>query len=395
MSERERARLLDAFDSNWIAPFGPALDEFEQRLTTLTDRPAALATNSGTAALHLALRCVGVVRGDTVIVPTVTFVATANAVRYQGAVPYFVDVDPRTSNLDAALLEPLIDRLSRAGRRPAAVLSVDCYGSCADHSTIASICERHGIPYVVDAAESIGASHRGHPSGSFGDLAVFSFNGNKLVTTGGGGALLGSERHIERARHLATQARNPGRHFDHDDIGYAYRLSNLSAAVGNGQLDRLDELVAATRAVHARYVDGFADVDGVRVQPIDADGRGNGWLSVIHLDPQRHRTPDEIAEMLDGHDIEARPTWRPMHRQPVHAHSEFSSTGVADRLATTGLCLPSGSSLSESDQDRVIDLVTRSMVAPLGRRRERAGHVAVPAPPPIPAAFAPNNRVAS
>ncbi len=384
MTIAERDALLHAFDSNWIAPFGPALDEFESRLADVSGRPAALATVSGTAALHLALRVLGVVRGDTVIVPTVTFVATANAVRYVGAVPYFVDVEPHTSNLDPTLLESVLDRLARSGRRPAAVLSVDCYGACADHSRLRAICERHGVPYVVDAAESIGATHRGLPSGSFGDLAVFSFNGNKLVTTGGGGALVGSEHFIDRARHLATQARRPGLAYEHDEVGHAYRLSNLSASIGVAQLARLPALIDATRAVHARYCDGLADVAGLRVQPTDIDGRGNAWLTVIHLDDD-HPSPLRVAQtLLDDDDIECRPTWRPMHYQPVYDGYEFASTGIADDLFRTGLCLPSGSALSLDDQDRVIRAIRRELqVAAKSPPRPSSSTVAMPPPVPL------------
>jgi dTDP-4-amino-4,6-dideoxygalactose transaminase len=363
MSDAERVALLDAFDSNWIAPIGPALDEFEARLAELAETEAALALTSGTAGLHLGLRVLGVVRGDTVIVPSMTFVATANAVRYVGAVPYFIDSEPTTGNLDPEILAEAIESLSAAGRRPAAVLTVDLYGTCADYDPIHDVCSQYDIPILEDAAEAIGANYRGRPAGSLGDLAVFSFNGNKMITTGGGGALVGPKAFIDRARHLATQARNEALHYEHSELGYAYRLSNVLAAIGNAQLSRLDEMTARCREIHADYVEALADIDGLHVLPQSGYGRGNGWLTVVQLDPGVHPTPHELCRRLAEDNIEARPAWKPMHLQPLYQASEMAGGAVCEQLYRTGICLPSGSSMTTDDQARVISALRTALLA--------------------------------
>jgi dTDP-4-amino-4,6-dideoxygalactose transaminase len=361
MTMRERRALVGAFDSNWIAPAGPALDEFEARLRSVAETEAAVAVSSGTAALHLALRVLGIEPGDIVMVPTVTFVASANAVRYVGAVPHFIDCDPRTGNIDPEQLRRAIDELDSMGRRPAAVMTVDLYGACANYSEIISLCSQHDIPIIEDAAEAIGASHIGRAAGSFGSLAAFSFNGNKLVTTGGGGALVGPAELIERARFLASQAREPVRHFEHNEIGYAYRLSNLSAALGCAQLERLDNMVEQTRSVHRRYVDELSAIEGLRIINQDGDGRGNGWLTVAMIDTKCHPSPHQICETLARDNIEARPAWKPMHLQPLYASNRVTGGAAAEQHFRDGLCLPSGSNLTESDQSRVIESVRRAL----------------------------------
>ncbi len=355
MSVRERRRLLGAFDSNWIAPAGPELDEFESRLRSIADTEASVATTSGTAALHLALLVLDVGAGDVVLVPSVTFVATANVVRYVGAEPHFVDCDPRTGNLDPGELECAIETLASVGKLPAAVITVDLYGACANYRAIERTCGRFGIPIVEDAAEAIGATHAGRPAGSFGTLAAFSFNGNKLVTTGGGGALVGPSELVERARFLASQARESAVHFEHGEIGFAYRLSNLSAALGSAQLERLDLLVARTRAVHRRYVDRLSHLDGVEIMSHDRDGRGNGWLTVAQLDQRQLASPAAICGAMAAAKIEARPAWKPMHMQPLYIDAPITGGGAAELHYAQGLCLPSGSSLTEAQQDRVIE----------------------------------------
>lgn len=357
MTDREREALLAAFDSNWIAPAGPAIDEFERGLATQAGTEAALATTSGTAALHLALRVLGIVRGDTVLVPTLTFVASANAVRYLGAIPYFIDAEEHTANIDPKLVESTIEQLQRAGRTPAAVMTVDLYGNCADHGAIREICGRYDIPIVEDAAEAIGATHRGRPAGGLGDLGVYSFNGNKLVTTGGGGALVGPAAWVDRARHLATQARDHALHYEHSEVGYAYRMSNLLAAVGNAQLSRVDDMVDATRWIRARYVEALGDIDGLHFQSIDVGGRSNSWLTVALFDDRMHLAPHEICRKLAEKGIDARPAWKPMHLQPVFAGNEIAGGSVAERHYRRGLCLPSGSSMTTAEQDRVIAAV--------------------------------------
>lgn len=361
MSVRERRRLLDAFDSNWIAPAGRELNEFESRLRSIAGTEAAVATTSGTAALHLALQVLDVGPGDVVLVPTVTFVASANVVRYVGAEPHFVDCDPRTGNIDPGELECALDTLARNGIRPAAVITVDLYGACANYRLIERICVRFDVPIVEDAAEAIGATHNGRPAGSFGKLAAFSFNGNKLVTTGGGGALVGPSDLVERARYLASQAREAAVHFEHGEIGFAYRLSNLSAALGSAQLERLDLLVARTRVVHRRYMSELGHLEGVDVMSQDRDGRGNGWLSVVELDQRLLPSPAAVCGALAAVSIEARPAWKPMHLQPLYSDAPMTGGASAELHYSRGICLPSGSSLTVEQQTRVIDAFTEAV----------------------------------
>lgn len=358
MSWREREALLRAFDSNWIAPIGPALTEFEARLRSITATEDAVAVTSGTAALHLGLLTLGVGVDDIVLVPSVTFIATANVVRYVGASPHFVDCDPNTGNIDPSSLEQALEDLQHSGRRAKALITVDLYGACPNYTEIERICNRYAVPILEDAAEAIGATHDGRPAGSFGRLAALSFNGNKLVTTGGGGALVGPQSLIAKARHLASQARTPELHFEHDEVGYAYRLSNLLAAVGVAQLERLDILLRRTRAIHLRYLEALHHLPGVAVVRQDQQGgRGNGWLTVVMTDPTRHRTPTEICQALNEQHIEARPTWKPMHLQAPYRNEAITGGANARDHFRRGICLPSGSSMTDDDQQRVIDAI--------------------------------------
>ena len=364
VTEHERNALLAAFDSNWIAPFGPAVDDLEDALCAITDTDAALAVTSGTAALHLALLTLGVGPGDIVIVPSLTFVASANVVRYVGATPYFVDSDPATGNIDPELLDLALRGLANGAKIPAAVITVDLYGSCADYARIEAVCAHYGVPIVEDAAESIGASHNGRPAGSFGALAAISFNGNKLITSGGGGALVGPAHLVERARHLAGQARESALHFEHHEVGYAYRLSNLLAAVAAAQLDRIGAISERTRAINARYREIFAMIPGVSVIDIDRDGHGNGWLTVVELDQDRHPTPAQICQMMAVDNIEARPAWKPMHLQKVYADAIMIGGAASEHHFRSGICLPSGSSMTSADQERVISSFLTALTPP-------------------------------
>ncbi len=360
----ERDALLAAFDSNWIAPIGPALNELEDRLCDLTGTPAAVAVTSGTAALHLGLLALGVGPGDIVIVPSLTFVASANVVRYVGATPVFVDCDEATGNIDPNLLDIALRGLVNAGTAPAAVMTVDLYGSCADYSRIEEICSQYRVPILEDAAESIGATHAGRPAGSFGAVAAISFNGNKLVTSGGGGALVGPRHVIARARHLAGQARESALHFEHHEVGYAYRLSNLLAAVATAQLDRLGEMMSRTRAINLRYRDVLSMIPGVAVLDIDRDGRGNGWLTVVQIDQNRHPLPGAICEQMAEDNIEARPAWKPMHLQVAYENHVMIGGAASEQHFANGLCLPSGSSMTNADQERVIGSFLAALTRP-------------------------------
>lgn len=359
VGETERALLLDAFDSGWIAPLGPHVDAFEVELADRVGVGHAAALSSGTAALQLALQLVGVEPGDDVIVPTLTFVATANPVRYLGARPVFVDSSAESWNLDPDLLDEELATRRAAGRRVSAVVAVDLYGQCADYERIEAVCAAHDVPLVEDAAEALGATHRGAAAGSFGTLAAFSFNGNKLVTTSGGGMLVGRDGAlIARARHLATQARDPAPHYEHSELGFNFRMSNLLAAVGRGQLQRLDEILAGRRRVHERYRADLSDLPGVTFMPEAPHGTPNRWLTVVTIDPGTfgaHR--DDVRLALEAVDIEARPTWKPMHLQPLYAGSPLRGGAVAEAVWRDGLCLPSGQRLGDADLDRIIDVV--------------------------------------
>jgi dTDP-4-amino-4,6-dideoxygalactose transaminase len=362
MGPRERELLVDAFDSNWISPLGPHVDAFEREFAEFVGMESAAALSSGTAALHLALVLLGVGPGDDVLVPSLTFVASANAVTYVGARPVFVDSERESWNLDPVLVEEELATRAEEGRsQPAAVLAVDLYGQCADWDPILASCERYGVPIIEDAAEALGATYRGRPAGSFGALGVFSFNGNKIITTSGGGMLVGdSPGLIERARHLSTQARDPAPHYEHSEIGFNYRMSNLLAALGRGQLEGLPAKVARRRAINARYRAAFAGVAGIGFLPNAGFGEPTDWLTVITVDEGTFgASPTRIREHLESLDMEARPAWKPMHLQPVFADCEMRGGAVAEEIFRTGLCLPSGS-LTDADVDRVAAAVVES-----------------------------------
>jgi dTDP-4-amino-4,6-dideoxygalactose transaminase len=362
---RERALLLEAFDSGWIAPLGPMVDAFEVALAKRAGVAHAAALTSGTAGLHLALRLLKVGRDDEVLTSTLTFAATANAITYVGAHPTFIDADAATWQLDPALLAEALDERAAAGRLPAAVITVDLYGQCADYDAIEAVCATYGVPVIEDAAEALGATYRGRPAGSFGAAAVFSFNGNKIITTSGGGMLVSDDESlITAARHLATQAREPAPHYEHTVIGHNYRLSNLLAGVGVAQLESLDAKLAARRRIHARYRDGLGDLPGITFMPIADYGEPSCWLTCLTVDPDAFgATCEDIRLRLGAIDIEARPLWKPMHLQPVFASAPAVGGAVAADLFDRGLCLPSGSTLTDIEQDEVIDLARGSQGA--------------------------------
>ncbi|MEV0895248.1 aminotransferase class I/II-fold pyridoxal phosphate-dependent enzyme [Actinoplanes sp. NPDC049802] len=355
VGDLEAQYVVAALRSGWVAPAGPDLDLFEREIADRAGVPYAVALSSGTAALHLALLGVGAGPGDVVVVPTLTFAATANAVVYTGATPVFADCDEATGNLDPDLLSGLL-----AGGGPVrAVMTVDVYGSCADYGRILPLCERYGVPVVEDAAESLGAARDGRPAGSFGRVAAFSFNGNKVITTSGGGMLLTADAGLAaRARFLAGQARSPVPHYEHADIGYNYRLSNVLAALGRAQLCRLDGMIARRRAVRDGYAKVFAHVDGVSLLGGD-DQEANCWLTAVVVDPGRAgwRARD-LAVHLAGRNVETRPVFKPMHLQPVFAGARAVLGGAAERLFTNGLVLPSGSALADGEVRRVLDDIT-------------------------------------
>ena len=358
LSGRELELVTDAIASNWIAPLGPHVDAFEHEFAVRVGCRHALALSSGTAALHLALVVAGVGRGDRVAVPSLTFAATANAVTYVGAEPFFIDCD-RTWTIDPTLLETTLREEAAAGRPIKAVVTVDLYGQPCDYSRISAVCAAHNAIVIQDAAEALGSTYLGGAVGTQGALAAFSFNGNKIITTSGGGMLVSErEEWIAHARKLSTQARDPAPHYQHSEVGFNYRMSNLLAAVGRAQLEVLDARVAARRAINQRYREGLARVRGVTFLDDSAHAVSNTWLTCVLFDPEAFGADrEQVRRALDAADIEARPVWKPMHLQPVYRDYPSRGGDVSAGIFDRGLCLPSGSALSRADQARIIDIV--------------------------------------
>jgi len=395
MSGLEQARITEAFASNYIAPVGPMVDAFEQAFTNKVGLPHALAVNSGTAAMHLALRALGVGPGDTVFCSTLTFIASISPALQLGATPVFIDADASSWCLDPTVLARAISAAAAQGRLPKAVVAVDLYGQCCDMDRILAVCRPHGIPVIEDAAEALGATYRGVPAGQRGDLAVYSFNGNKIITTSGGGMLAArNPDFIAKSRFWACQARDPAAHYEHSEIGYNYRLSNILAAMGCAQLEVLEERAAAKRAIFDRYYSQLGDLPRVSFMPEATYGCCSRWLTVMQLNDAGGATPEAVRLALEEENIEARLVWKPMHLQPMFAGVPFvgsTSTGdflaprrrgageaggavgqsdgptvarsqlptVSEALFRHGLCLPSGTAMTGNDVDRVCAVVRR------------------------------------
>jgi dTDP-4-amino-4,6-dideoxygalactose transaminase len=356
---REEELLTEAVRSGWVAPLGPMVDTFEAKVAARCGRRHAVALSSGTAALHLALLQAGACPGSVVVVPTLTFAATAFAVVYSGAEPVFVDCEEKSGNLDPGLLDRALAELDAAGTRVAAVVAVDVLGRCADYTRLQPVCERAGIPLVSDAAESLGASHAGRPAGSFGAIAALSFNGNKIMTTSGGGMLLTDDAGTaDRVRYLSSQARQPVLHYEHTEIGYNYRLSNLLAALGLAQLERLDAMLARRRQIREMYARLFDGLPGVRLFQRDRDEEDNCWLTAVLVDRgEAGWSAADLQSALAAEGIESRPLWKPMHLQPVFKGADAYLTGAADTLFAHGLNLPSGSALTRDQLAHVREVV--------------------------------------
>lgn len=359
VGELEHEYVLAALRSGWIAPVGPDLDAFEREMAARVGARHALAVSSGTAGLHLTLLALGVGVDQVVVVPTLTFVATANAVTYTGAEPVFVDCDPSTGNIDVDLLRELLETLRAEGRRIGAVMAVDMFGACADYDALAPLCSSYDVPIVEDAAEALGAARAGQPAGSFGRAGVLSFNGNKMMTTSSGGMIVSDDTDlVARCRYFASQARAPVPHYEHADVGYNYRLSNLLAALGRAQLRRLDGMLARRQALRERYAKVFAQAEGVRLLA-DDDMGANCWLTTILVEPaQAGWEARDLADWLAVRNIETRRVWKPMHLQPVFSGARAVLTGAAQRLFETGLALPSGSVMNEEDVTRVVEAIS-------------------------------------
>ncbi len=359
LSGLEQTFVAEAFASNWIAPLGPQVDAFEQEFAAAVGAPYALALSSGTAALHLSLILAGVGAGDEVLVSTLTFAASANPIVYLGGHPVFLDSERVSWNMDPALLADTLDAKARRGRLPKAVVLVHLYGQSADVDPILAACQRYDIPLIEDAAEALGATYQGRAPGTFGKTGVYSFNGNKIITTSGGGMLVSEDAGwIEQARKLATQARDPAPHYEHSMIGYNYRLSNLLAGVGRGQLRVLEERVQARRRNFAAYQAALGDLPGLAFMPEASWGRHTRWLTVITIEPEQFgATREDVRLALAAAHIEARPVWKPMHLQPVFAACETVGGAVAAEFFEHGLCLPSGSNLTPAELARVCTIV--------------------------------------
>lgn len=363
MGEREREFVEEAFRTNWIAPLGPNVDAFERELAERVGVKYAAALSSGTAAIHLALVLLGVERGDTVFCSSFTFAASANPIVYQGAEPVFIDSEPESWNMSPSALEDAFQDARVKGRMPKAVIVVNLYGQSADFDPIQKVCDFYGVPIVEDAAESLGALYNGRPSGSFGKLGIFSFNGNKIITTSGGGMLVSDdEKLISRARFLATQAREPALHYEHEVIGYNYRMSNILAGVGRGQLCVLAERVEARRAVFQKYQSALSKCDAIKFMPEPSWSRSNRWLTACTLDAKIiGMNVQTLIKKLAAEQIETRPVWKPMQMQPIFTNCAYfmhEGKSVSQELFETGICLPSGSNMNVGQQDRVIGVLS-------------------------------------
>lgn len=363
MSGNEQKYIKEAFETNWIAPLGPNVDAFEKDIAAYTGVNEAAAVSSGTAAIHLALSLLGVEKGDTVFCSTLTFVASANPILYLGAEPVFIDSEPETWNMSPEALEKAFRDAVLNGKLPKAVMVVNLYGQCAKMDELTKLCNQYEVPMIEDAAESLGSSYKGKPSGSFGRFGIFSFNGNKIITTSGGGMLVSNDTNaIHNARFLATQARDPAPHYQHSKIGYNYRMSNILAGIGRAQLEVLEERVEARRAIFERYQQELSTLPGIQFMPELNGTYSNRWLTAMTIDEKEAGVSvSELIEGLATENIEARPVWKPLHLQPLFKgnkyYEHYESESVSEQLFSNGICLPSGSNMEELDQTRVINCI--------------------------------------
>ena len=356
VGEAEREAVIRAVDSGWIAPLGPEVDALEAEFCDFLgiEAGSAAALSSGTAALELAYRIKGVGRGDSILIPSFTFVATANAAAYIGAEPVFIDADEHTWNIDIERAIETIDELLAAGKPPKAVVAVEMYGTCSDWQELRNHCLAHDIALIEDSAEALGSSFNGQPAGTLGDIGVFSFNGNKIITCGGGGILISTPEVAERARWLSTQAREPVGYYEHKELGFNYRLSNVSAAIARAQLARLGDFTTRRAQIRSRYLAGL-ESHGIEFNPVQAGSAPNCWLTVM-MTPDLTE-PDALIAALDAEGIESRRAWKPMHTQPLYADAQSVGGKVAESIFDRGVCLPSGSAMTDEQVDRVIHAV--------------------------------------
>ncbi len=363
MSGTEMDLIRDVFDSNYIAPLGPMVDRFEKEFSEYTGIENCLAVNCGTAATHLALHCLGVGRGDIVLASNLTFIASVSPVTFFGAAPVFIDSEESSWNMCPELLKKAIDECAAVGKLPKAVIPTDLYGQCANYDEIMAVCAPRGIPVIVDSAEAVGAKYKDRHAGKGADAAVFSFNGNKIITSSGGGMLASDNADfIQHARKLSMQAREPFPHYVHEEIGYNYRMSNVVAAIGCGQLQVIDDRVARKREIFDIYRENLEGIEGVEFMSEPAYSTGNRWLSVMLIDKEiTGKEPEDLRLCLEEHNIESRSVWTPMHMQPVFKNCSFFANGISEKLFGEGLCLPSGTAMSDSELEYIISLLKNSL----------------------------------
>lgn len=362
MGGEEIKYINEAFDTNWVAPLGPNVTGFENEMCEYTGAKAATATVSGTSAIHLALKCLGVGQGDVVFCSTLTFSATANPIIYQGAEPVFIDSNYETWNMCPIALQKAFDDAEKNNKMPKAVVVVNLYGQSADYDALKAICDKYNVPIIEDAAESLGATYKGKQTGTIGEIGIYSFNGNKIITTSGGGMMVSNnEEYTKKALFWATQSRENERHYEHKELGYNYRMSNVVAGIGRGQLEVLDERIAQKKAIFDYYTEAFKNIPDIEMMPICEYNEPNYWLSCITLKEESIIKPIDIMVALEKENIESRPVWKPMHLQPFFKGYEFFSTkegmSVSEDLFNRGVCLPSDTKMTEKDMQRIVSII--------------------------------------
>ncbi|EJT6542293.1 aminotransferase class I/II-fold pyridoxal phosphate-dependent enzyme [Clostridium perfringens] len=364
MGGLEEVFVKEAFDTNWIAPLGANVDGFEKELSEYVGSKTGAALASGTAAIHMALKAVGVEKGDKVFCSSLTFAASCNPIIYEGGIPVFIDSEPESHNMSPVALEKAFKDYEEKGEMPKAVIVVNLYGQSADMDKIMEICKKYNVPIIEDAAESLGATYKGKHSGTFGDYGIYSFNGNKIITTSGGGMLVSNnEEGIAKVRFWSTQDRDKARHYEHTELGYNYRMSNIVAGIGRGQLRVLEDRIAKKKEIFETYKEAFNEIEDIEMMPVCEYGEPNYWLTTITLSENSKVKPLDIILALEKENIESRPIWKPMHIQPYYKEYDFYSHNYEDEVSVSedifnrGVCLPSDTKMTKEEQERVIEII--------------------------------------